>query len=89
MQVELIEPAVKGTLNVLGSCRKAQSVKRVVLTSSMATVAFKKPSQNSNLLIDETCFSDPVFAQEMKVSISLLLLNFCISLSPSVEVCRL
>ncbi|KAL1555262.1 phenylacetaldehyde reductase-like [Salvia divinorum] len=55
-QVELIEPAVKGTLNVLGSCRKAHSVKRVVLTSSMATVAFKKPTQTSNLLVDELPF---------------------------------
>ncbi|KAG6411446.1 hypothetical protein SASPL_129528 [Salvia splendens] len=65
-QVELIEPAVKGTLNVLGSCGKAQSVKRVVLTSSMVTIAFKKPTQNSNPLIDETSFSDPIFAREME-----------------------
>ncbi|XP_041999835.1 phenylacetaldehyde reductase-like [Salvia splendens] len=43
-QVELIEPAVKGTLNVLGSCGKAQSVKIVVLTCSMVTIAFKKPT---------------------------------------------
>ena len=76
MQVELIEPAVKGTLNVLGSCGKAQSVKRVVLTSSMVTIAFKKPTQNSNPLIDETSFSDPIYAQEMEVTISLLQLNF-------------
>ncbi|KAJ0481050.1 putative 3-beta hydroxysteroid dehydrogenase/isomerase, NAD(P)-binding domain superfamily [Helianthus annuus] len=30
-QTELIEPALKGTLNVLGSCSKASSVKRVVV----------------------------------------------------------
>lgn len=34
-QKELIEPAVKGTLNVLSSVAKAKSVKRVVLTSSI------------------------------------------------------
>ncbi|KAI3467915.1 hypothetical protein Pfo_024578 [Paulownia fortunei] len=37
-QAELIEPAVKGTLNVLRSCSKAPSVRRVVVTSSIASV---------------------------------------------------
>lgn len=34
-QKELVDPAVKGTLNVLSSVAKAKSVKRVVLTSSI------------------------------------------------------
>ena len=37
-QKELIEPAVNGTLNVLKSVQKSQSVKRVVLTSSCAAI---------------------------------------------------
>ncbi|KAM1251504.1 hypothetical protein ACFX13_040458 [Malus domestica] len=37
-QAEIVEPAVKGTLNVLKSCAKFPSVKRVVLTSSIASV---------------------------------------------------
>jgi len=37
-QTELVDPAVKGTTNVLKSCKKAKSVKRVVLTSSMAAI---------------------------------------------------
>lgn len=34
-QKQLVDPAVKGTLNVLGSVAKSKSVKRVVLTSSV------------------------------------------------------
>ncbi|KAH6765885.1 Rossmann-fold superfamily protein [Perilla frutescens var. hirtella] len=63
-QMELIEPAVKGALNVVGSCLKAQCVKRVVLTSSMATIMANKFTQTTNVLFDETWFSDPLFAQE-------------------------
>ncbi len=35
---DLVTPAVEGTLNVLGACGRAPSVRRVVLTSSMAAV---------------------------------------------------
>jgi nucleoside-diphosphate-sugar epimerase len=34
-QKELVDPALKGTLNVLSSVAKSKSVKRVVLTSSI------------------------------------------------------
>lgn len=37
-QRDLVDPAVKGTLNVLAACARSPSVKRVVLTSSMAAV---------------------------------------------------
>jgi len=36
---DLVEPAVNGTLNVLHACAKAGSVKRVVLTSSVAALS--------------------------------------------------
>ncbi|GJZ05757.1 ribonuclease H-like domain-containing protein [Tanacetum coccineum] len=39
-QAQLIDPAVKGTLNVLKSTSKVPSIKRVILTSSMATVSY-------------------------------------------------
>jgi len=37
-QKQLVDPAVKGTLNVLNSCKKSKRLRRVVLTSSMAAV---------------------------------------------------
>lgn len=37
-QRDLVDPAVQGTLNVLRACARAPSVRRVVVTSSMAAV---------------------------------------------------
>ncbi|KAK1429493.1 hypothetical protein QVD17_11702 [Tagetes erecta] len=65
-QTELIEPALKGTLNVLGSCSKASSVKRVVLTSSIAAVAFTPKPLAPEVVVDETWFSDPDFCKQNK-----------------------
>ncbi|KAM7264015.1 hypothetical protein ACFE04_001698 [Oxalis oulophora] len=63
---ELINPAVKGTLNVLSSCAKTSSIKRVVLTSSMAAVAFSRKPLTPDVVVDETWFSDPSFCEETK-----------------------
>ncbi|KAJ9139662.1 hypothetical protein P3X46_030375 [Hevea brasiliensis] len=66
-QAELIDPALKGTLNVLNSCAKVPSVKRVVLTSSMAAVAFNGKPRAPEVVVDETWFSDPDFCKESKL----------------------
>ncbi|BAT91181.1 hypothetical protein LR48_Vigan08g197000 [Vigna angularis] len=63
-QAELIDPAVKGTLNVLKSCAKSPSVKRVVLTSSISAVAFTGKPKSPEVVVDETWFSDPDFCRE-------------------------
>jgi len=44
-QRELIDPALQGTLNVLRSVDKSPSVRRVVLTSSVAAIARGKPAE--------------------------------------------
>lgn len=67
MQTELIDPAVKGTMNVLKTCAKTSSVKRVIVTSSTAAVLGCKPPFEPNDVVDETFFSDPSFCSEMKV----------------------
>ncbi|KAL0429500.1 UNVERIFIED_CONTAM: Tetraketide alpha-pyrone reductase 1 [Sesamum radiatum] len=66
-QAELIEPAVKGTLNILRSCSKVTTIKRVVLTSSTASVVFNRKTKGTGVLIDETWFSDPDFCEENKL----------------------
>ncbi|KAI3449982.1 hypothetical protein Pfo_006647 [Paulownia fortunei] len=63
-QEELIDPAVKGTLNVLGSCAKTPSVKRVILTSSEAAIAFNHTPRTSEAVIDETWWADPDYCRE-------------------------
>ncbi|XP_057456784.1 phenylacetaldehyde reductase-like [Lotus japonicus] len=65
-QVELIDPAVKGTLNVLKSCAKSPTVKRVVLTSSVAAVIFSGRPLSPEVVVDETWFSDPDICRELK-----------------------
>jgi len=63
-EAELLEPAVKGTLNVLNSCAKSPSVKRVVLTSSLAAVIFNRRPRTPDVVVDETWFSDPEFCRQ-------------------------
>ncbi|KAL7120496.1 hypothetical protein ACP275_02G126700 [Erythranthe tilingii] len=65
-QTELIDPAVKGTINVLRSCKKVPSIKRVVITSSMASVMFNHSPLNSDVIVDEIWSSDPLFCEEKK-----------------------
>ncbi|RAL45869.1 unnamed protein product [Cuscuta campestris] len=66
-QVELIDPAVKGTLNVLGSCAKTPTVRRVVLTSSIAAVSYNGKPRTPEVVVDETWWSSPDFCKEMEM----------------------
>ncbi|XP_038725018.1 phenylacetaldehyde reductase [Tripterygium wilfordii] len=66
-QAELLDPAVKGTLNVLTSCAKFPKIKRVVLTSSIAAVAYNGKPRTPEVVVDETWFSDPEFCRESKL----------------------
>ncbi|KAJ0094376.1 hypothetical protein Patl1_17141 [Pistacia atlantica] len=66
-QAELIDPAVKGTLNVLKSCAKVQSVKRVIVLSSLASIIHNGTPVNPDVVVDETWFSNPALCKESKV----------------------
>ncbi|XP_015866292.3 phenylacetaldehyde reductase-like [Ziziphus jujuba] len=66
-QAEIIGPAVTGTLNVLRSCSKVPSVKRVVLTSSICSVLINGKPLTPDVVVNETWFADPVFCEESKL----------------------
>ncbi|KAG8377209.1 hypothetical protein BUALT_Bualt08G0004400 [Buddleja alternifolia] len=61
-EVEVVEPALKGTLNVLKACSEAQ-VKRVVIVSSVAAIAMK-PDWPKDQVMDETCWSDTEYCKK-------------------------
>ncbi|XP_027344755.1 cinnamoyl-CoA reductase 2-like [Abrus precatorius] len=55
-EVEVIEPAVKGTVNVLEACLQAK-VERVIFVSSVTAVSMN-PNLPDDKVIDESCWSD-------------------------------
>ncbi|GMJ09151.1 tetraketide alpha-pyrone reductase 2, cinnamoyl coA reductase-like 6 [Hibiscus trionum] len=65
IQANLIDPCVKGTLNVLRSCSKAGSnVKRVVLTSSCSSIRYRFDVQKQQITsLDESHWSDPEYCK--------------------------
>ncbi|KAL8161226.1 hypothetical protein V2J09_012715 [Rumex salicifolius] len=63
-QGELVDPAVQGTINVLSSCTKVSSIKRVVLTSSISSMLFTGGPISLNTMVDETWFSDPDYCRK-------------------------
>lgn len=64
----MIKPAVFGVRNVLTTCVKAKTVKRVVLTSSAAAVSIKNITEEG-LMITEEDWTDVDFLYSQKPSI--------------------
>ncbi|KAL3654405.1 Tetraketide alpha-pyrone reductase 2 [Castilleja foliolosa] len=62
IMANLIDPCIKGTLNVLRSCKKFRSVKRVVLTSSCSSIRYRYDAEKVSPL-NESHWSDPQYCQ--------------------------
>lgn len=65
-QKEMIEPSVKGALNLLESVAKAKTVKKVVLTSSSSSVRFR-PDYSPDVPLDDKSWSSIPFCTQFKV----------------------
>lgn len=66
LQKEIVDPAVKGTLNVLKASSEAR-VKRVVFVSTGATITMTPNPPNDNFY-DERCWSDIEFLRAKEVT---------------------
>jgi len=71
-ETELIELGVQGTLNVMRSCVKAGTVKRVVLTSSTAAVSSRPLEGNGNVL-GEDSWSDVDYLTDKRTGLWVLI----------------
>lgn len=53
---KILEPAIRGTLNVLKACLNSNCVPRVVFTSSISTMTAKYQSSEEWIpVVDESC----------------------------------
>ncbi|CAI9096219.1 OLC1v1032307C2 [Oldenlandia corymbosa var. corymbosa] len=59
----LIDPCIKGTVNVLNSCKKSKSCKRVVLTSSCSAIRYRDDAQQISPL-NECHWSDTEYCKQ-------------------------
>lgn len=62
---ELVEPAVKGTINVLEAAKRF-NVKRVVITSSISSLV-PNPNWPEGVPVDESSWTDLDFCKSMQV----------------------
>ncbi|XP_020080257.1 tetraketide alpha-pyrone reductase 1 [Ananas comosus] len=65
-KVEILDPAITGTLNLLRSCKKNPFLKRVVLTSSSSTVR-TRDDIDPNLPLDETSWSSVELCEKLQL----------------------
>ncbi|XP_073154161.1 anthocyanidin reductase ((2S)-flavan-3-ol-forming) [Henckelia pumila] len=65
-QNDMIKPAIQGVINVMKACAKAGTVKRVVLTSSAATVSINQLNETGLMVMDENNWTDVEFLTSAK-----------------------
>ncbi|KAJ6807086.1 dihydroflavonol 4-reductase [Iris pallida] len=53
---KILEPAVRGTINLLRSCSRSSTVKRVIFTSSVSTITAKNDDGAWAPMVDESSF---------------------------------
>ncbi|XP_024993445.1 tetraketide alpha-pyrone reductase 1 [Cynara cardunculus var. scolymus] len=64
---EILKPAIDGTLNVLSSCKKNPSLRRVVFTSSSSTLRVRDDFDPKKVTIDESSWSSVEFCERLNI----------------------
>ncbi|KAL5789057.1 hypothetical protein ACOSP7_006006 [Xanthoceras sorbifolium] len=65
-KAEILEPAVKGTLNVLHSCKRSRTLRRVVLTSSSSTVR-ARDDFDPTVPLDESSWTSVELCEKLQI----------------------
>ncbi|XP_052197781.1 tetraketide alpha-pyrone reductase 1 [Diospyros lotus] len=65
-KAEILRPAIEGTLNVLRSCKKNPSLRRVVLTSSSSAVR-ARDDFDPNVPLEESCWSSVELCERFQI----------------------
>ncbi|KAL0362771.1 UNVERIFIED_CONTAM: Calcium/calmodulin-regulated receptor-like kinase [Sesamum calycinum] len=55
VKTEVINPAIRGTLNILKACSRSNTARRIVFTSSISTLTAKNSSGGWIPIVDEAC----------------------------------
>ena len=70
LQKQLLDPAIKGTINVLTAAKEA-AVNRVVVTSSTSSIT-PSPNWPADVVKAEDCWSDIEYCKRKEVSGSII-----------------
>lgn len=73
-QKQLLDPAIKGTINVLTAAKEA-GVSRVVVTSSISSIT-PSPNWPADVVKAEDCWSDMDYCKQKEVSASITMSSF-------------
>ena len=74
LQKQLLDPAIKGTTNVLTAAKEA-GVSRVVVTSSISSIT-PSPNWPPDDVKAEDCWSDMDYCKQKEVSASITMCTF-------------
>lgn len=66
-EVSMLNPALKGNLNVLRACTKSHSIQRVVMTSSCSAIRYDHNRRPEDPPLSESVWSSPEYCRDHKM----------------------
>lgn len=87
-QTKLLDPCLKGSMNVLRACvRSRSSIRRVVMTSSCSAVRYDYSRSEFDPPLDESTWSNPDYCKDHKVGRNVGGLNYLCDFQVQFETC--